>query len=170
MPANQIMCSIANEAITISEANNIHKHYENLLAIKMNGESLNHLEQNQLDDISLAWFIYRIKSDSGDQVRKKYIQKFFIKESLKLIGPIIKLIGGWILAVAGLTLPIMLYPLIPTIPPLLLFSFSVYLLFKSTSIIQDIYSFITAHIHFFTIFFLLLFALLSLMLHVKRIN
>ena len=107
MPANQIMCSIANEAITISEANNIHKHYENLLAIKMNGESLNHLEQNQLDDISLAWFIYRIKSDSGDQVRKKYIQKFFIKESFKLIGHFIKLIGALILFFPGVILSLL---------------------------------------------------------------
>ena len=100
MPANQILCSITNEPVTISEANNIHKHYENLIAITNNGEALNHIDSSQLDDISLAWYINRIKSDSGDQVRKKYIQKFFIKESLKLIGHFIKLIGAFLLYVA----------------------------------------------------------------------
>jgi hypothetical protein len=147
MPTHQILCSITNEAVTISEANNIHKHYENLVAIKNNGESVNQLNQNQLDDISLAWYINRIKSDSGDQVRKKYIQKFFIKESLKLIGHFIKLIGAFLVYVAAFNLLILLYPLISTIFYLLLiFSFFTYMAYVFTYILIDIFNFIKGHI------------------------
>jgi len=55
-----------------------------LAAVKMNASALNQVKPKLKDDISFAWAISRIQSDNADDSRKKYINRFFIQESLKL--------------------------------------------------------------------------------------
>jgi hypothetical protein len=71
---------------------------EALIAVKQNAASLSRVSSTLKSEISFAWEISRIQSEMNDELRKKYINRFLIQESLKLFASFaIVVVSGFII-------------------------------------------------------------------------
>ena len=88
-----------------------------LNAVQNNGEAISVLSPKLKSNIAFVWDISRIQSKKNDDLRKKYVNEFFIKEGLKLFIAIsTAVIGGLFIAgVIALPIPFLVSVLLSTL-------------------------------------------------------
>ena len=85
----------------MQRTNKIPTRKEEFVAVKKSGNALNIINPKLNHDVSFVWDISRIQSDADDEIRKKYVDRFFIQEGLKLFVSLASMtisslfIAGW---------------------------------------------------------------------------